>query len=404
MKAPYSLFILTNFLFACSAGERNETENITEAKAIPSPAGESSAEPFLYSDGQDRVYLSWIEKKENKSTLKFSVLGESGWSRPLDVASGSDWFVNWADYPVICADGQGNLIAHYLEKSDTATFAYDIKYVCSQDNGLTWSSPRILHDDGLQAEHGFVSIAPFGENYFATWLDGRNTVMEGDHSGHEGHHGEMTLRGALLNKAGEKLDEWELDNRVCDCCQTSVAITGNGPVVVYRDRSADEIRDISIVRWENGKWTEPLAIHDDQWKITGCPVNGPRIAAVGNKVAVAWFSMAENEGAVKIVFSDNGGASFQKPIRIDEGKTIGRVAIEMPDENSAIVTWMEGSSIKALRVGADGTKGDATVIASSSESRSAGFPQITLSGKKLLFAWTDNKLKKVNTAEGMFKP
>jgi len=43
-----------------------------------------------------------------------------------------------------------------------------------------------------------------------------------------------------------------LDTRVCECCQTSVAMTAEGPVVVYGDCSEaeKEIRDISIVRLE----------------------------------------------------------------------------------------------------------------------------------------------------------
>jgi hypothetical protein len=39
-----------------------------------------------------------------------------------------------------------------------------------------------------------------------------------------------------------------LDGRVCECCATSAASTPDGIAVVYRDRSKEEVRDISIVR------------------------------------------------------------------------------------------------------------------------------------------------------------
>ena len=44
----------------------------------------------------------------------------------------------------------------------------------------------------------------------------------------------------------------ELDPKVCDCCQTAAAVTDDGPVVVYRNRSDQELRDISAIsppRW-----------------------------------------------------------------------------------------------------------------------------------------------------------
>jgi hypothetical protein len=267
----------------------------------------------------------------------------------------------------------------------------------SSDGGTTWSTPRTIHDDGKKAEHGFVSLLPYGDNFFITWLDGRNTAMEGmeNHDGH-GHHGEMTLRAAVVTPAGEKISEWELDNRTCDCCQTSAAITDNGPVVVYRDRSAEEIRDMSITRLVNGSWTSPQPIHNDNWKIAGCPVNGPRMMAKGNTVAIAWFSMPGEKSEVKVVFSQDGGATFGQPIQIDEGKAIGRVDLAMLDDLSVVVTWMEGAVIKATRVDANGTKSNAFEVASSSESRSSGFPQLTTSGDALILAWTNSSAKNIS--------
>ena len=222
--------------------------------------------------------------------------------------------------------------------------------------------------------------------------------MEGEHSGHEGHHGEMTLRGALLDKAGTKTKEWELDGRICDCCQTTIAITTNGPVVVYRDRSDEEIRDMSIVRLVNGEWTQPKTIFADAWKIAGCPVNGPRADAIGNNVAIAWFSMKDKHAEVKVIFSADGGATFQQPIRIDEGKAIGRVDLVLLDEQTAMVSWMEGATIKAMKVHKDGTKEQPVIVAESSDARSSGFPQMTKTGDQLIFAWTDSKAKTIKLA------
>ena len=398
MKSKFHFLVLCLIGTACSV-KKNSDEQTQKIKLLPSPSRSTSAEPFLFTDIDSTVYLSWIEKNEGKASLKFSSLDNGQWSEPSVIASGNTWFVNWADYPMIATNGK-QFIAHFLDKSGASTYAYDIKLTTSSDHGRNWLDPLILHDDKKQAEHGFVTLLPYGDKFFVTWLDGRNTVMEGmkemDH--HAGHHGAMSLRAAIIDANGTKINEWELDTKTCDCCQTSAAITTNGPVVVYRDRSDAEIRDMSIVRLLDGQWTEPKTIHNDNWKIAGCPVNGPRMVAEGNNLAVAWFSAASDTSHLNVIFSTDGGATFEKPIRIDEGNAIGRVDIVMIDEQSVMVSWMEGTVIKAAKVHRNGTKGPSMIIASSSESRSSGFPQMTKSGNQLIFAWTDDTEKNIKVA------
>ena len=378
---------------------KNPPKNQSTLKILTFAVDSVSGEPSLFTDSAGVTYLSWVEKTKEKSKLSFSRLNEGKWSSPTVISSGENWFVNWADYPTLATDGAGSMIAHFLEKSEKGKYTYDVKLTTSADDGKTWGESRILNEDGKKAEHGFVSLVPYKENYFVAWLDGREAAQEvkGGHS--EGHHGQMTLRGALISKKGAKSSEWELDNRVCDCCQTTAAITTNGPVVIYRDRSAEEIRDISIVRFVNGQWTEPKAVFSDNWKIAGCPVNGPRVDVRGNSLSLAWFSSPDKKGQVSVVFSHDGGASFGSPVRVDEGEGIGRVDIVMLDDKTAMVSWMEGAAIKAAKIYADGTKEPSITIASSSQSRSSGFPQMARSGKSLVFAWTDEKLKKINTAQ-----
>jgi len=404
-KLVYGLLLILS-IASCKNAPKDASDKTSQPSAdmnsnlkpLGSPADTGSAEPWLFTDKNGLVYLSWIEKGKDKSSLKFSMLNNQQWSEPQLISSGDNWFVNWADYPQVAADGGNNMLGHFLEKSEKGKYTYDVKIVTSADKGKTWDAPKILHDDGKKVEHGFVSMILYGENYFISWLDGRNAAMEGTGGHDEGHHGQMTIRGAIVDKQGIKSGEWELDNRVCDCCQTSASITANGPIVVYRDRSEEEIRDISIVRFVNGQWTSPKPVFPDNWKIKGCPVNGPRTDAQGNNLVVAWFSSAEKQAQVNIVFSRDGGATFGAPIRMDEGKGIGRVDVLMLDERSAMVSWMEGAVIKTARVYQDGKKDPSVIIASSSEARSSGFPQMTKSGNNLIFAWTDDKDRTIKVA------
>jgi hypothetical protein len=116
-------------------------------------------------------------------------------------------------------------------------------------------------------------------------------------------------------------------------------------------------------------------------------------------MAVAWFTAANKNSRVYIAFSGDGGSNFDSPIRIDEGKPIGRVDLLMLDSATALVSWMEGMVIKVTKVYKDGSKEASQIVAASSESRSSGFPQMTKSGTAIIFAWTDTKEKRIKVAK-----
>ncbi|WP_373523301.1 exo-alpha-sialidase [Aquiflexum sp.] len=363
-------------------------QNIELVKVLESEENHLE-EPYLFTSNTGKTYLSWVEKSADRNYFKYSVLKDSTWSDPYLIADGSNWFVNWADYPQMASFEDGTLLAFFLEKSGPGTFAYDIKVTLSAD-GVDWTSPFVLHDDNTQTEHGFVSMATWGENMLITWLDGRNTETNNDDDHSHSHHGQMSLRAALLDSKGNKLDEWELDDRVCDCCQTSISMSVNGPIIVFRDRSETEIRDLGIIRWLGDKWSETGPVYMDLWQIAACPVNGPRVTAHGNQVAVAWYTASKDSPEVKVGLSKNAGKSFDQTTRIDLGKTIGRVDIDWIKNNLAMVTWMEEGKIMARTVTIEGKLGQPMTITETSEKRSSGFPQLSVNGDQVWFAWTDD--------------
>ena len=190
----------------------------------------------------------------------------------------------------------------------------------------------------------------------------------------------MTLRFATIDAGGRISDEALLDSRVCECCQTSAAMTSEGVVAVYRDCSDKQIRDISIVRLRKGRWTEPRTLHADNWKIEGCPVNGPSVAASSRRVAVAWFTAADDAPRVNLAFSNDAGATFGNAIRVDDGSPLGRVEVVLLKDGAALVVWLErtekGAEIRARRIRADGSRDQAIVVAESAAARASGFPQV----------------------------
>lgn len=381
-------------LFSCKQTQEEPRQIVTTTfTEIHLPEMENSSLPYLFSDGKD-LLLSFVSMKDSLATLYHSKLADESWSTPQAITSGTDWFVNWADYPQIAKNGK-NYIAHILQKSGEATYAYDVMVTQKQEGGA-WSTPFKIHSDTTKTEHGFVSYTPFGESQFlVSWLDGRNT--SGGHHDHGG--GEMTLRAAIVNPDGSLENEFLLDESVCDCCQTSSAMTANGPVVVYRDRSETEMRDISIVRFDGENWTKPFTVHNDNWEIAGCPVNGPRVDAFENTVVVAWFTAAKGESKVNIAFSNNNGEQFDNPIRVDSGNPLGRVDVVMIDKNNALVSWVEEIEgeifVKFRKADFKGGLGEVMTLTTTAANRASGFPQIAVLNENLYFAWTalnDGKL------------
>lgn len=360
-----------------------------------SPTNGDSREPELNATQDGRIILSWVEKTGDKRyVLRASIRDGKEWSEARTVAQGDNWFVNWADFPSAIALRDGALAAHWLVKSGNSTYAYDVNLAVSNDGGKTWSPPVVPHRDKTQTEHGFVSLIPLLDGRLgAVWLDGRNMKDMKETDEHAPAPESMTLRYAAIDRNGNLSDEAELDNRVCECCQTSAAVSSDGPIAVYRDRSQSEVRDIYIVRQVNGAWSTPQAIYADNWQINGCPVNGPSVAADGRRVAVAWFTGVGDSSHVKIVFSNDAGASFNKPIQVDDGETVGRVDTLLLPDGSALVCWLagnvEGGTIKVRRVQPDGQVGPPSVIAKTDISRSSGFPRMARFGNEVHFAWTE---------------
>lgn len=390
-----SPLLLSLLLTAC----RNETPptdpEFPGFREIATPAG-AGGEPNLYVTADGQAYLSWVGyENDTTDAFYFAKWDDRGWGESVKIAQGNDWFVNWADFPSLVASSQapGQLAAHWLQKSAGGTYDYDVRIAQSLDGGTSWSSSFIPHTDGIAAEHGFVSMLPMPNGRtFAVWLDGRNS--KGGH-GHEGEHGQagaMSLRTAEFDSSGQLFEEAELDARVCDCCQTDAALTENGPILVYRDRSEDEIRDIAVIRKENGQWQESQIINSDHWMIKGCPVNGPAIAAQGQSVAIAWYTAAENQPRVQLVFSEDGGKSFSAPIPVDDGAPVGRVDVVLKDDKTAIVSWLEevgeGGEIRLAEIKQEGKLGESRTAATTGVSRQSGFPILEKLQGQLLLAWT----------------
>jgi hypothetical protein len=399
-----ALFSVTALTLACvrtktdSLSNRNATvsEPPLVIRNMESPAKGDTREPELNMTPDGRVVLSWVEVVgEQRYALRTSVRDQSGWGESRTVAEGNNWFVNWADFPSVIGLSDGALAAHWLVKSGTGTYAYNVNIALSKDGGQSWTKPVVPHLDNTQTEHGFVSLLPLSDRRVgAIWVDGRNMKdIKSDHEKDKPFPVSMTLRYATINRDGTISDEAELDERICECCQTSAAVTSDGVIAVYRDRSQSEVRDIYAVRHIANAWTSPQSVSADNWQLNGCPVNGPSVSADGKSVVVAWFTGVGSSPHVNAAFSTDAGATFGSPVQVDDGETQGRVDVVLLPDRSALVCWLsgtpDGGQIKVRRVQPNGSLGPPAVIAKTDISRSSGFPRMARLGNTVFFAWTE---------------
>ena len=387
--------IILSFLtiFSCTSKD-------VVVKEIPFLHENSNAQPSLVS-GEGSLSLSWISSNEGKkSILNFSQFKEGKWINTQTMATGSDWFVNWADFPAH-AINENLILSSYLKKSDSGTYTYDVILSLQKLSGEKVKEDFLLHTDGVKAEHGFVSIIPnHNQGFFITWLDGRNTVDKDL----GGHHKPMTIRFAEITNKGDIINENELDSATCDCCQTSIAVTNKGPVVVYRDRSDKEVRDIYITRKINGIWGVPTPIHNDGWEINGCPVNGPKVASNSNNLAISWFTVSNEKPTVNLSFSKSNGASFGTPIKINDDDAIGRVDVAFLNPQEVLVSYIEGDDVgtylRIKKVSIDGKVSAPITISKIDGGRNSGVPQLEILDNEAFIVWTvfegeKNQLKTV---------
>jgi len=368
------------------------------SRPIDPPAGAGAMAPNVTLAGGD-VLLTWIEptesRQDNKSRqdksrrLRFSRLTARGWSAPATIASGATLLANWADFPGVIQAPDGALVAHWLEV--TGPGAYGIKLSRSADGGATWAPAGALNTDDTPTEHGFVSWLAESDGVRGFWLDGR------DLAGKSEKDAAMTLRTARV-RGSVRGGEEKIDARVCSCCQTDAALAAAGPVIAYRDRTDEEVRDISVIRRTPEGWSQPTRVHADGWKIPGCPVNGPAIAAAGRRVAVAWFTAAPPNPRVQVAFSEDGGATFGPAAVVDGTLPIGRVDVALDANGDALVSWLAadpksssgGASVRLRRVTPQGKLGTPLPVAATSAARNSGFPRLVRAGDRLILAWVES--------------
>jgi len=115
---------------------------------------------------------------------------------------------------------------------------------------------------------------------------------------------------------------------------------------------------------------------------------------------VVWYTEINGESKIKVAFTNDITKGFDDPILINTSDPLGRVDIEMINENTSIISYMDyiddKAFIKLQRVDRFNGVNKSIIIDEISNTRSSGFPKINIiDNYKTIISWTDSS-KKLN--------
>ena len=188
----------------------------------------------------------------------------------------------------------------------------------------------------------------------------------------------------------------------CPCCRPSLAFGAHGEVyVAWRRVFTGEIRDLVVSASRDGGQTfaESVRVHDDGWKLKGCPDCGATLAEGNGVLYIAWMNEGKEERPrIKFSHSDDDAKSFSQPVDISR-------TISDPDHPNLKIAD-DGSSWLAFQGRAPTTKGNwsktqacvvqipsrgipSSPISVPGSENSIAYPTVALgSGGRIFVAWT----------------
>ncbi len=359
-----------------------------KVEAVPNPAPQGSIEAhWAMADGNP--LLSWIEGANGSYQLRYSIRRGGQWSEPRTIVANRKFFRQPAESPSVVSFPGGALLAEWVEAEPGSEAEYI--YVSASKDGVQWTAPAMAHQDHSPVQHALVSMAASGDREASLiWLQAL-----------KGEDDPSQLRRTVVNSDGKVVKEELLEADVCTCCPTAIVRTARGLLVTYRGHTPQDIRDIAVKRFENGRWLPAKILNPDKWQINACPVNAASAAAAGNRLAIAWYTEGDDKPRVQLAFSSDAGATFTKPILINTGDALGHASVVLADDGGAFVSWIEEGekSSRALvrYVSAAGMSGPVVEVTQGS-TESIGYPRLLEAGKETWIAWANSANGRVQTA------
>jgi hypothetical protein len=369
-------------------------------REITFPAKGISKQHGLTRTADNQLLASWVEAEGTNNTVRFAPYDNGTWQPTRSVAKVN---TKLAASPIVFGMSDGSLSAAWMQsvKNDKDRYAADIYWVRSTDAGQTWSVPIKPYSEKAHIYDAQMSFARMPDNKLAfVWTDSR-AVNHDEKEGSPNSSSRYQIMAAVLGKDGHIGNELTLDNDVCSCCRVYTAADGDTLMTVYRDHLKGEIRDISVVSWQEGSVDQQFSVHNDHWVINGCPSNGPSVDLSKGYGVIAWFNVGDGKGKFWLGFTAEG--AIKSSVIVDD-HAIGFGKAKLLVDGSAVVAWRSNVGSEEELVLAQVTpKGDIKnrkVIYRGSFPRwPSNYISLETIGEQAYIAWTDPVKKQIRLVE-----
>jgi hypothetical protein len=249
---------------------------------------------------------------------------------------------------VVAPDGKVYVAYTSVAKSEWSEFGASLSHIVrSEDGGKTFSAPvQMITDEREKLEAGIGTsymnnLYPSKDgDLFYTFLDERDVFAakkkakeagDAEHSGHDKKEEPATqLRITRSTDGGRTWSPSTLVGMpVCGCCSTVITENGKGDLFagtrsafLELEGSYDAVRDLVIAKStdDGATWSGLTKVHNDGFKVSGCPdVSAGLAADSAGRLHAAWYTGTESHPGVYYSRSDDG-QTWTKPLALLHGK------------------------------------------------------------------------------------
>jgi len=293
--------------------------------------------------------------------------------------------------PKIKVSVNGNIYLSWT-RSLKKRFTGDIRFSKSIDEGKTFSQPLTVNDNRDIISHRFdeLGVNKSGDIYIS-WLDKRDK-QQAIKSGKK-YNGAAAYFAVSVDEGKNFSPNIKIADNSCECCRMAMDFDQRDfPVITWRNIYGDNIRDHSIVSFENRlKPRKPDRLSHDNWKLNGCPHHGPSLSiSDANIYHAVWFNDAKQNHGVFYASSSNAGESFSQPIEVGQYKNQASHADIVTLGNSVYIAWQEFSESRYqlyIMQSVDNGKSWSKAKVLSVTSKTPDYPFIVKDKKQIYVSW-----------------
>jgi hypothetical protein len=312
MRHFFAVAVVLLAFISCHSPSRRDT-GYRSGKVISHESARASA-VYLTTDTSGLPVINWCETDTTGTKhlfISFFDAGRRRFREAIPVPIDQQASLHEEGMPKLAVKGDGTMMIIYEVAAPSAQnkFAGSVNYIQSFDGGYTWTRPAYVHQDTIAGKsRSFASIVRLNNGELgACWLDAAIDVKKA---------GRPVKFATTAGRAGFS-NEVLIDSVACECCRTAIATGADGNIsVVYRDILPDSIRDISwSVSTDHGlHFSKPISFSADQWKLAGCPHNGPSIVAVDGLNYTTWFTGGPSKGVYYAALNTEGTIRVRRKV------------------------------------------------------------------------------------------